>query len=399
MWTYTLDNSNAAVQALNVGQTLTDTFTATTVDGTSQVVTITIHGTDDAAVISGDFAGTVLEAGGVANGTPGIPTATGDLDVADVDNPPDAWTPVGTPTPGANGFGSYTLTAAGVWTYTLDNSNATVQALNAGQTLTDTFTATTVDGTAAAGDHHHQRRQRHCRHHRSRDRHGDRGRRRQQRHAGHTDRDRRSELDRRRQSATTPGNAVGTLLRGDSGFGTYTVTAAGVWTYTLDNSNAAVQALNVGQTLTDTFTATTVDGTSQVVTITINGANDAAVITGTATGAVTEAGGVANGTPGTPTATGDLNSTDVDNPNDAWTAVSTATASAGGFGSYTLTAAGVWTYTLDNSNATVQALNVGQTLTDTFTATTVDGTAAAGDHHHQRRQRRRGDHRRPSAGP
>ena len=136
-----------------------------------------------------------------------------------------------------------------------------------------------------------------------------------------------------------------------------------------------MQALNVGQTLTDTFTAFTVDGTSQVVTITINGANDAAVITGAATGTVAEAGGVANGTPGTPTATGDLSSTDVDNPNDAWTAVGTATASANGYGSYTLTAAGVWTYTLDNSNAAVQALNVGQTLTDTFTVTTVDGTA------------------------
>ena len=28
------------------------------------------------------------------------------------------------------------------------------------------------------------------------------------------------------------------------GFGTYQVAANGVWTYTLDNSNAAVQALN-----------------------------------------------------------------------------------------------------------------------------------------------------------
>ena len=169
--------------------------------------------------------------------------------------------------------------------------------------------------------------------------------------------------------------AVGTPTASANGYGSYTLTAAGVWTYTLDNSNAAVQALNVGQTLTDTFTVFTVDGTSQVVTITINGANDAAVITGAATGTVVEAGGVDNGTPGTPTATGDLNSTDVDNPNDAWTAVGTATASANGYGSYTLTAAGVWTYTLDNSNAAVQALNVGQTLTDTFTATTVDGTA------------------------
>ena len=133
-----------------------------------------------------------------------------------------------------------------------------------------------------------------------------------------------------------------------------------MWTYTLDNSNAAVQALNVGQTLTDTFTATTVDGTAQLVTITINGANDAAVITGAATGSVTEAGGVDNGTPGTPTATGDLNSTDVDNPDDLWEPVGTPLRSANGFGTYTLTAAGVWTYTLDNNNAAVQALKSGR---------------------------------------
>ena len=85
------------MQALNVGQTLTDTFTATTVDGTSQVVTITINGANDAAVISGDFTGTVVEAGGVDNGTPGIPTATGDLDATDVDNPPTSGPQVGTP--------------------------------------------------------------------------------------------------------------------------------------------------------------------------------------------------------------------------------------------------------------------------------------------------------------
>ena len=130
------------------------------------------------------------------------------------------------------------------------------------------------------------------------------------------------------------------------------------------------------------------------MTITINGANDAAVITGVTSGAVVEAGGVANGTPGTPVATGNLNSTDVDNPNDAWTVVVNPIASDNGYGTYTLTAAGVWAYTLDNSNAAVQALNVGDTLTDTFTATTIDGTAQLRHHHHQRRQRYRGHHRR-----
>ena len=89
------------------------------------------------------------------------------------------------------------------------------------------------------------------------------------------------------------------------------MTSAGVWTYTLDNANSAVQALNVGGTLTDSFTVTTADGTAQVVTVTINGTNDAAVIAGTSTGAVTEAGGVPRR--GTPTATGTLTDTDVDN--------------------------------------------------------------------------------------
>ena len=160
-----------------------------------------------------------------------------------------------------------------------------------------------------------------------------------------------------------------------------------------------MQALSAGQTLTDTFTVATVDGTAQLVTITINGANDAAVISGVANGAVVEAGGVANGTPGTPTATGDLNASDVDNPNDAWTAVSSPAASVNGYGTYTLTAAGVWTYTLNNSNAAVQALNVGDTLTDTLHGHHGRRHRAGGDRHHQRRQRRRGDQRRHAAGP
>src|SRR5256885_895709 len=86
--------------------------------------------------------------------------------------------------------------------------------------------------------------------------------------------------------------------------------AGGVWTYTLDNTNGAVQALNVNDTLTDSLTVTTVDGTTQVVTITINGSNDAAIVSGKTADTVIEAGGAA---PGTPIATGTLTDTDVDN--------------------------------------------------------------------------------------
>ena len=117
------------------------------------------------------------------------------------------------------------------------------------------------------------------------------------------------------------------------------------------------------------------------------------MISGDVIGTVIEAGGVDNGTPGTPTATGDLNSTDVDNPSDAWTAVGTATASTKGYGTYTLTAAGVWTYTLDNSNADVQARNVGAD-TERYVYG-LDGRRhfAGRHHHHQRHQRRRRDQR------
>ena len=144
-----------------------------------------------------------------------------------------------------------------------------------------------------------------------------------------------------------------------------------MWIYTLDNANSTVQALNVGDTLTDTFTVTTIDGTAQVVTITITGANDAAVISGATTGSVIEAGA----TPGTPTATGTLTDTDVDNTPNTFTPVSSPAASAGGYGTFTMTATGVWTYRLDDTNSVVQALDVGDTLTDTFTVTAADGTA------------------------
>ena len=162
-----------------------------------------------------------------------------------------------------------------------------------------------------------------------------------------------------------------------NGYGSYALSATGVWTYTLDNSNATVQALNVGDPpLTDSFTVLTADGTAQVVTITITGANDAAVISGATTGQ-RDGGrrGRPTARPDVPTATGDLNSTDVDNPPDAWQAVAAGAATTNGFGSYALSATGVWTYTLDNSNPDVQALNGIATLTDSFTALTADGTA------------------------
>ena len=52
---------HAAVQALDVGETLTDTHTFTASDGSTQVVTVTINGTDDAPVVSGTVTGNLNE--------------------------------------------------------------------------------------------------------------------------------------------------------------------------------------------------------------------------------------------------------------------------------------------------------------------------------------------------
>ena len=373
VWTYTLDDANAAVQALNAGDTLIDSFTVATIDGTAQVVTITIHGASDAAIISGTTTGSVIEAGGDANASPGTPTASGTLTDTDVDTTSNAFTAVGPATASAGGYGTFTMTAAGVWTYTLDNANAAVQALKVGETLTDTFTVTTLDGTAQVVTI-----------------------------TIHGTNDTAIVSGTTTGSVTEAGGvanatsgtpaATGTLVAVDvdnasnlfsavsspktsaSGYGTFTMTAAGVWTYTLDNANAAVQALNVGGTLADSFTVTTIDGTPQLVTITIHGTNDAAVVFGTTSGSVIEAGTAASGIP---IATGALTDTDVDNTPNTFTVVASPTASDDGYGTFTMTAAGVWTYTLDNNNSVVQALDVGDTLTDTFTVTAIDGTTQA----------------------
>ena len=73
------------------------------------------------------------------------------------------------------------------------------------------------------------------------------------------------------------------------GHGTFTLDASGNWTYTADDSQTAIQQLGAGQSITDSFTAVSSDGTaSQLVTVTIHGTNDVPVITGTSTGSVTE---------------------------------------------------------------------------------------------------------------
>ncbi|WP_427451992.1 VCBS domain-containing protein [Litorimonas sp. WD9-15] len=359
VWTYTLDNMNGVVQALPAGDTLTDTITVMSADGTAmETITVTITGTNDTATIAGLATGDVTEDDAMAN------TATGTLTVTDVDTGENVLVEVPSGTAGDAGYGTFAVTAAGVWTYTLDNSNSSVQALPAGVTLTDTITVSSEDGTAMetitvtiTGTN-----------------------------------------DTATIAGVSTGNvteddamantATGTLTvtdvdtgedvlvavaagtAGDAGYGTFEVSAAGVWTYTLDNSNGSVQALPAGDTLTDTITVMSADGTAmETITVTITGTNDTATIAGLATGDVIEDDAMAN------TATGTLTVTDVDTGENVLVEVPSGTAGDAGYGTFAVTAAGVWTYTLDNSNSSVQALPAGVTLTDTITVSSADGTA------------------------
>ncbi|WDY56118.1 VCBS domain-containing protein [Pseudomonas sp. PSKL.D1] len=182
-----------------------------------------------------------------------------------------------------------------------------------------------------------------------------------------------------------PNNAAltGQTLRGQ--YGDLTLNADGTWSYTLDNSLAAVQALRVsGQTLTDNFSYLLTDlwgGTANgLLTITIDGRNDFPVANDD-TAAAVEAGGVNNGTAGVDPRGNVLdNDTDVDGVQYGetktvvqYTGENGQVATAGQvlqglYGTLLINADGSYQYVVDNSNPTVQAMRTaGEALREVFT--------------------------------
>ncbi|NBY06340.1 MAG: hypothetical protein EBQ84_00050, partial [Betaproteobacteria bacterium] len=71
--------------------------------------------------------------------------------------------------------------------------------------------------------------------------------------------------------------------------GAFTIKSSGDWTYT---ANSSFDSLKSGEKIGDTFAISSIDGTGKgFVIVTINGTNDAAVISGAITGNLIEAGG------------------------------------------------------------------------------------------------------------
>ncbi|MDD5052924.1 MAG: VCBS domain-containing protein, partial [Sulfuricurvum sp.] len=174
-----------------------------------------------------------------------------------------------------------------------------------------------------------------------------------------------SDADSGQSSFQTPASLAGT-------YGTFTFNStSGAWTYTLDNTKSATQGLTVGQVVHDTLSVTSLDGTaSQTINVTVTGSNDNATITGTATGSVTEDVAV---TSGNLTASGTLSVNDVDVGQAVFQTPATLN---GTYGTFIFnTTSGAWTYSASNSQSAIQSLGAGQTLTDTISVKSADGTA------------------------
>jgi VCBS repeat-containing protein len=121
--------------------------------------------------------------------------------------------------------------------------------------------------------------------------------------------------------------------------------------------------MRASDSLTRMITVNTTDGTARTITITVNGTNDGAVISGTDAGTVREDMTLAS--------SGKLNVTDVDAGQAAFVA---QTVTDGSYGTFAIDSAGNWTYNLNNSSSAVQNLVNGSSLIRTFTVATVDGT-------------------------
>ena len=146
-----------------------------------------------------------------------------------------------------------------------------------------------------------------------------------------------------------------------------TIDASGQLSYTL--------APNASGTATVTVFVTDSGGTAnggndtsllQSFTLTVNPVNDAPVIGGTASGAIIE-----DATSPDLSVGGTLTISDADTGESSFV----AQLAAGSYGTFTIDAAGNWSYTAANSQAAIQQLAAGAGLVETFTALSADGTS------------------------
>ncbi|QJP11208.1 retention module-containing protein [Pseudomonas multiresinivorans] len=334
-------NPGSDFDHLAAGQSENVTFTYQAKDNNGalsdpQTITITVTGTNDAAVITGQTSGS-------ANETDAPVTLGGKLDVTDVDGPASFQAQSNV----AGLHGTFNLGTDGTWTYV---ANSAFNELKVGDQLTDTFTVKAADGTSTSvtvtinGTN--------------------------DKPVAYADTQTTEENTVLHGQVPVATDVDGTVVRYEvvnnlaQGKGTLAFNEDGSYTF---NPGTAFDHLAAGQSENVTFTYQAKDNNGavsgpQTITITVTGSNDAAVISGVSSRDVNETDA--------PISTGGkLNITDVDGP-ASFQAQSNV---AGKYGTFNLGTDGNWTYV---ASSAYNELKQGQTLTDTFTVKAADGTSA-----------------------
>ncbi|GAL35781.1 T1SS secreted agglutinin RTX [Vibrio maritimus] len=246
MWTF---EANSTFDNLADGERVEEVFDVFSIDGTQSQVTIGITGSNDAATV--DSADISLQESDSALTTGGTLTAT------DVDNPDNTFIAQNN-VAGTNG--TFSIDANGVWSYT---ANQAFDGLNSGESVSDTFIVKSVDGTESSVKVTIN---------------------------GTNDAATISAVDRVIAETDAAISTGGTLTSTDpdnldnkflaqtniaGSHGVFSIDEDGVWSYDADE---AFDSLNVGDTLVDSFNVQSIDGTVSTVKVTIQGTNDAAVV-------------------------------------------------------------------------------------------------------------------------
>ncbi|MCG9595689.1 cadherin-like domain-containing protein [Vibrio sp. Isolate25] len=272
-WGYSIDNSKPAIQQLGQNETLTDTVTVHSKDGTTHDIVITIHGTNDAPTISSevqlnsgkeDIAQTITARELLANAVDVDDNDQGQLSIANLvadhgsikDNHDGTYT--FTPDKDYNGQVHFT--------YDVKDAHSGVTHTGANMTLAPVSDAATISGT-------------------------DTGSITEDRHVFHdsmhqiqvtgtlhvTDSD-VNENYFRESGIFGHEKAISDPFQGEMHIDRY-----GNWDYVLANGNPAVQALKQGETKDVMYEVHSADGTPHRITITVTGTNDAPTVSSSVT--------------------------------------------------------------------------------------------------------------------
>ena len=310
---------------------------------------INVNPVDDTPVITGDVAFNLAEDSPMS--------LSGELTVTDPDLNESAFQP--TLSPVTLNYGTFSITAEGNWSYDADHTQAVIQALAEGQTLLDSVTFQTVDGTDVTMNF-------------TIDGENDIA------NIGGVNTASFSEDDAASLLSTSGQLSIADVDQGEAGFveqtqtGTYgdlSLLTDGNWQYTADNSATEIQQLVEGQTVEDTFVVQSIDGTSASITISIQGTNDSPQISGTNTARLIEdTDAVADML----SFTTDLSITDIDLNEGAFVNETIAGSYAG---TASITALGSWMYQVDNASNAIQSLAAAEEVLEQFSFSTLDGTA------------------------